>query len=236
MKTSTHPLLRPAALLACAGLFAVVAAGAAQAQQNTVYIGGASIQLDSRSTELQGPAGTTRPGAFIEVGDADTIVFGYKRALGDNLELDLALGVPPRHKSYGRGILTPFGQISSVKQVAPTLFLNYKFLDPKAQVRPFVGLGLNHTRFTGGKSTPAGDLASGGPTTVSLKSSTGLAWQAGATVRLQDRWSLTGVVGQAKVKSDATATTADPALGTVRRTTTIDFRPTVFALSLGYSF
>ncbi|MCX7670369.1 MAG: outer membrane beta-barrel protein, partial [Anaerolineae bacterium] len=173
---------------------------------------------------------------FVEVGDADTVIFGYKRTLSDNLELDVALGIPPRHKSYGRGILTPFGQISSVKQVSPTVFLNYKFMDPKAQFRPFVGLGINHTRFTGGKSTAAGDLASGGPTTVSLKSSTGLAWQGGVTVRLQDRWSLTGAIGQAKVKSDATATTADPALGTVRRTTTIDFRPTVFALSLGYSF
>lgn len=213
----------------------LAAFGAAQAQEQTVYLGGAYIKVDSQSPALKGGAPLPPPGANIDVDDARTIVFGYKRYFTDHWGVDFALGIPPRHKVYGKDFLKPFGQVASVKQVAPTVFVNYRFGDAGDRLRPFVGVGINYTHFTGGRSTASGEAASGGPTTIKLKDSVGLAAQVGVSYALTKEWSLNASFAMAKVKADQKATTTTRE-GPIVRTTTIDFNPKVFCVTVGYSF
>ena len=219
------------ALAAAAALCCL--ATAVHAQSQSVYVGGGYIKISSKADPLEGPS--TPPDARLDVDDAKTIIFGYQRYFTDNWGIDVALGIPPKHKVYGRGDLEGFGQISSSKQVAPTVFANYRFGQPGDKLRPFVGIGINYTRFTDTKSTTAGNWASGGETKLKLSDSWGLAAQAGVSYALTDKWSLCATVAAAKVESDLKATTTTNN-GTIVRRTTIDFRPVVFTMSMGYSF
>jgi outer membrane protein len=220
-------------LLAAAALSFAATGASAQAQQS-VYVGGAYIDIHSSAPPLEGGAALPPPGAQIEVDDASTVGFGYIYRFNERWAVEAALGVPPRHKTYGRGFLEPFGQVSSVKQVAPTVFVNYHF-SPFGAVEPFVGLGLNYTHFTGGRSTASGDAASGGPTRIELNDSWGAAVHAGASYKIDKNWSIVGTVAYADVQSDVKATTTTNS-GDVVGTTPLNFNPVVYTLSVGYSF
>lgn len=217
-------------ILCLAAGFACVAA---QAQENTVRVGIGNVDVRSKSDDFtsNGPAFLTPQPAGLTVGDATTLVVAYTRRINEHLDLDVVLGVPPKHDVNGRGTLAPFGVIAKVKQASPTVFINYKFGDDQNKLRPFVGAGINYTHFFNRQSTAAGQLASGGPTSIKLTDSWGLAAQAGATYKIDDRWSVTGSVATAKVKSDLTATT-----GSIERKTTIDFRPIAVTVTVDYRF
>jgi len=208
--------------------------GAAQAQHHSVYVGGGYFDINSKSDPLVGGAATPTP-VNLRVGDSSTLGFGYVYQVSDAWAVELALGLPPRHKVYGEGFIAPFGQVSSVKQVCPTVFVNYHFGEIAPRLRPVAGVGLNYTHFKDMRSTPSGDAASGGPTTIDLSDSWGLAVHGGLSYQLSERLSLTGMVAYADVQSDLTATTRTSS-GNVVRTTRIDFRPVVYTLSLGYHF
>jgi outer membrane protein len=210
-----------------------LASFAAWGQQNTIKLGVAHLDIRSQADNLSsnGPAFLTPQPAGLSVGDATTLLVSYIRKLDDHWDLDLEAGLPPSHDTNGVGTLAPFGVISKVKQAGPTLFINYNFGAPDNKFRPFVGLGINYTHFYDAESTASGNLASGGPTKLELSDSWGPAAQIGASYKLAQNWSVIGSIAMAKVKSDLTATT-----GSIRRTTTIDFRPVVYTLAVGYSF
>lgn len=124
------------------------------------------------------------------------------------------------------------GQVlARVRQIAPTVFLNYKFGEPTSRWRPSVGLGINYANFDKRTSTAAGNALNGGPTHISMSDSWGLAAQVGLSYRIDERWSIQGALMTARVKSRLTATTAG-----VPRTMDIRFRPAVFTLTAGYAF
>lgn len=206
---------------------------AAHSQQNTVRAGVAHIMVHASSPDFTatGPAFLTPQPAGVNIANADTLLLSYSRALDDHWDVELAVGAPPSQDVLGRGTLAPFGVIAKVKQAGPTVFLNYTFGAKENKLRPFVGLGVNHTRFFDGKATDSGMLASGGPTSISLTSSTGAAGQLGLDYHFDPRWSLHASVIKAKVKSKLTATT-----GAIERRTEIDFKPVVATLCLGFSF
>ncbi len=210
-----------------------LAALAAQAQENTIKIGVAHLSIHSRADNLSsnGPAFLTPQPAGLSVGDATTLLVSYIRKLDDHWDLDFEFGIPPTHNTFGVGTLAPFGVVSKVKHAGPTLFVNYKFGAPESRFRPFVGLGINYTRFYDAESTASGSLAAGGPTKIELSDSWGPAAQLGASYKIDERWSVVGTIAVARVKSDLTATT-----GSIQRTTTIDFRPVAYTLAIGYSF
>ena len=110
--------------------------------------------------------------------------------------------------------------VLSAKNVAPTLLLNYHFFEPSDRLRPYVGAGINYTRFTDVKSSLASD--------VELGSSTGLALQAGFNYAIAKDWGLFASVAKIDVKSKVVAA------GATVLTTTVDFRPIVY--SAGFSF
>jgi outer membrane protein len=219
--------------LAAAFGFTCMAVQAQTVAENTIRVGVAHLGIHSKSDDFStnGPAFLTPQPAGITVDDATTLMIAFTRRLNANLDLDVVLGIPPKHDVQGRGTLAPFGVVSKVKQASPTVFINYNFGDEQNRLRPFVGLGVNYTRFFDAESTSSGNLASGGPTKIELSDSWGLAVQAGLNYKLADRWSVFGSVATADVKSDLKATT-----GSIERRTKIEFRPVAVSVGVGYSF
>ena len=221
------------------GVALLALCGTASAQWS-VRGGLTHIAPRSTATDAVGPMLPGPPsGISIDVKNKATAFLSLAYGLNPNMELELALGYPPTHDVTARiaGNLPPHiaafnGQkLAEVRQIAPTLFLNYKFGDASSQWRPFVGLGLNYTNFDKRKSTQANNALNGGPTDIRLTDSWGLAAQAGVSYRLNDKWALNAAVATARVKTHLTATTAGQA-----RKIDIRFRPTVFTLSAGYVF
>ncbi len=221
-----------------AGWLAVWVAVPAQAQQNTVRLGVSNVQPHSSASDFTGPF--TPGGISVEVLNKRTLFLSISREINDQWDVELALGAPPTHDialTINNPALPASGQALSgqigarVRQVAPTLFANYKFFDKTSALRPFVGIGVNYTRFDKTSSTAAGDALNGGATSISLRDSTGLAAQGGVVYRFNDLWSVSATLATARIKSKITANT----LG-IERTADIRFTPRVLTLALGYSF
>jgi len=210
--------------------------GAAQAQDNnSIRAGVYLIQYDAQASDISGPF--VPPGVNLDVKDVQTMYFAYVRRLSPHWDLELAAGVPPKTETVGKGPAqlgsVPYsGQVVATSRwFAPTLLLEYKFLEESARFRPFVGLGVNFTHFFDNTSTSAGNAANGGPTKIDLSNSTGAAATVGFSYRLREHWSLYGSYSASQIKSNMTANTSG-----VIRTTTIDFRPSTIVLSVGHSF
>lgn len=238
--TLRHPLGAVAALtLALTGLST---AAQAQTQDYTVRVGYTHIAPNSSATDATGPfLFKPNSGISLEVQKESTLFFSVARRLDDRFEVELALGLPPTHDVTAKlnpSIVPGYvvsayqGQtIARIRQMAPTVFLNYSFGESSSALRPFVGVGLNYTRFDDRRSTPTGNSLNGGPTDIRLTDSWGLAAQVGLDYRINDQWSIHGSVATARVKTTLTATTAGAA-----RTMDIHFRPVVLTIAAGYRF
>lgn len=201
-----------------AALLAAFAAGAGA--QNVVKLGVARYTTDSKTNGITGIG--VPPGADAETGDATTLLVVYERMFTPNLGVELALGVPPKIDAQARGSVAFLGKVLSAKVVAPTLLVNYHFGAEGDRFRPYVGAGINYTRFTGIESTIA--------TSVEMSDSTGLALSAGIDYSFGRQWGLFGSVTRINTHSDLVAVS-----GTVL-STHIDFRPIVYTLGVSYRF
>jgi outer membrane protein len=233
----SHHTLRLASLASVLAL----GAGAVQAQvqpqpQHTVFAGGIYIDVHTSSDPLSFNPPRALPGAAeIEAGDASTVLFGYIWRFSQPWSAEVVLGIPPKHKAYGRGILEPFGQVGSFKQVAPTVFLNYH-PGPWGRFDPFVGAGINYIRFASVRTTASGNLANGGPTEFDLADSWGPAVHVGTTFALDKGWSLLASVSYLRGRSDVTATSRQADGTTSVGTTRVKFGQVGYTLALAYSF
>ncbi len=233
-----------AAALAAATLAAAPAARAADLMDgnNTVYVGLAYLQNHSSMSDLSGL--NTPPGLNLNVGNAPALGFGYVRNLGGPWSFELALGVPPRIRTDAMGVnwaalgVSPGAGVTDVHVISPTAFINYHLLGKDVKFDPFVGLGINYTRFA--DNTALNTLnAHLGPTTISLSDSWGMAAHAGMLYHIDQRWSLVATLGIADVNSNLTSTSyspLNPSLITSQGKTTIHFHPVVYTVALGYSF
>lgn len=226
-----------ATLLATSGILALSAAHADDSSipNNTIRVGFYDIFYHASATDLSGPY--VPAGVNIDVKNVTTLYLAYVRRLQTHFDLELAFGWPPDTKTVGKGPAelgsVPYnGQvISSAKWFAPTLLLNYKFLDDSYALRPYIGVGVNYTTFYDRRSTQAGNEASGGPTRISLTSSVGPAATAGLSYRLPNNFSLYASYSITRVNSHLSADTA----GEIR-TSRIKFGPQALVLAAGYSF
>jgi outer membrane protein len=226
-------------ILAGLGLLAMGSAGQAIAKgpalDNEIRLGAYIVHYDAKADDLTGPY--VPPGVNVDVNDVTTTYFAYLRRLSPHFVGQLSAGVPPKTETVGKGLATvgsvPFaGQVvSTAKWFSPSIVLNYVFRDESQALRPYLGLGVNYTRFYDLQSTPAGDAANGGPTAISLTSSVGPVFVAGVRWHIKDRWSAYASYDVAQVDSDYVGNTA----GVLRRTS-IKFRPSTVVLSVGFAF
>jgi outer membrane protein len=205
------------------------------APPNTIRVGLYDVFYHPHAQDLSGPY--VPPGVGLDVKDVQTVYVAYVREFFHHLDLELALGVPPLTKTIGRGPTTlgsvPYnGQvISTARWFAPSLVANYVFLSPEHALRPYIGVGINYTRFYDRNSTALGNAASGGPTQLSLSASVGPTATVGLTYRIDRRWSVYGSYSFSEVQTNLVANTAG-----VIRTTHVSFGPQALIVSAGFSF
>lgn len=236
MTTPIASFARPA--IAAASLLAGCLAGAHAADAapaNELRLGAYFVHYATSAHDLSGPF--TPAGINIRVGDVTTPYLAYVRNLDDNWGLELAGGVPPKSRTYGKGPATvgsvPFNgqEVATARWFSPSLLLNYKFLDGSSALRPYAGIGVNYTRFYKLDSTPAGDAANGGPTRVKLSRSIGPAATVGASYQITREINVVAAYSLARVNSNYRSDTSG-----VIRTTTIHFNPRAWVVAAGYSF
>ncbi len=208
-------------LATCAlAALAIFGAPAALAQQHTLKAGAIRYQTDAKTNGITGVG--IPPGADADVGSATTLLFTYEYAVRPDLGVELVVGIPPKITARGAGTVAFLGEVLSARNVAPTVLVNYHFGKPGDTWRPYVGLGLNYTRFTDVK-TPYG-------WNVEMGDSTGLAAQLGVDFAVDKNWGVFASVARVNVKSKLVAT------GATVLQTTIDFRPTTYSLGVSYRF
>lgn len=219
-------------------LAASIAAGACaddEVYSNSLRLGYYYVTYDTHAEDIRGRY--VPPGANLKLKDVTTPYFAYVRRLNPHFSVELAMGAPPLTKTVGKGPATlgsvPYnGQIiTTARWFAPTALLTYSFFEESARLRPYIGAGINYTRFYSRQQTPAGDAASGGPTSIGLTTSVGPAVTAGLSYRISSHFFVYGSVSASEVDSDLTANTN----GVIRRTH-IAFGPRAAVLSAGYSF
>ena len=197
------------------------AGGQALAQENIFKLGVTRYTTDSKTTGVKGVG--VPPGADAETGDATTLLFIYERRFTPNLGAQITLGLPPRIHARATGSVAFLGDdVLSAKNVTPTVTLNYHFGQPGDTWRPYVGAGINYTRFVSIRSTLADD--------VKMKDSVGLELQAGLSYAVDRNWGLFASVARIDVKTDLVA------VASTVLTTHIDFRPVTYSFGAWYRF
>ena len=221
--------LGAAVALAASGAFA------ADAGPNDVRVGMYFVYFDSHATDISGPYAPS--GLNLKVNNLETLYLAYVRSFSTHIKVELAFGYPPLTRTVGSGPTSlgsvPYnGQsIATARWFSPTLLAEYEFGDESSRLRPYVGAGLNYTKFLARQSTAAGDAASGGPTSISLPASLGPAVTVGLSYAITDRWHVYASYSAAIVDTKLTADTAG-----ILRTSQIQFNPMTLVLSAGYSF
>lgn len=212
-KVSTLPLLGAALLLA--------AGGAAQAADNVVKASVSYYDTTGGADNVSGIG--VPPGADVKINGAWTAIFTYERMLTPNIGVELVLGIPPKTTADAAGSIAFLGNdILSAKAVAPTLLVNYHFGAPEDKWRPYVGVGINYTKFTSVQSRLGWS--------VEMGDSWGWAAAAGIDYAIDKNWGLYASLGYSDVKSNIVATSA-----TVL-TAEVDFKPFVYSFGLSYKF
>lgn len=213
--------MKTALQLLTAAVASTLIGGAACAQANIVKVGAIRYDAHSRTDGIRGIG--VPPGADAVVGDATTLLLTYERMFDRNLGVELVLGVPPRIKARATGTVAFLGDdILSARNVAPSILVNWHFGQEGDRWRPYLGAGINYTRFTGARSKLA--------PTVEMSDSVGLVVHAGIDVAIDKQWGAFASIARPQVKSDLVAT------GATVLTTTIDFRPVTYSVGLSYRF
>lgn len=197
--------------LAAAALTLATAAPLAQAQQAGDWLVRArALHLDSANRDSTGLNLSVNNKTFPEV---DISYF-----VTPQFAVELVLTYPQKHDLRSNG-----ANIGSLKHLPPTLLAQWHF--PMGALRPYVGAGLNYTRFSAVKFSPAVQAALNPRID---KNSTGLALQVGADYDVGDGWFVNVDLKKVRIQTDvfAGATKAG----------TFKVDPVLFSLGIGKKF
>ncbi len=151
----------------------------------------------------------------LDVDARTTVELDFSYFVTRNLALELILATKKHEVSAG-GV-----PVGSVKHLPPTLTLQYHFV-PDAQFRPYVGAGLNFTRFY--------DVNLGGGTLTVDKSSFGPAIQVGFDIELTRRVFLNLDVKKIWMDTDVKAAATGAPVANLK------INPVVFGVGIGMKF
>lgn len=180
-------------------------------------------------------------------------VSGTQATLNSNTQLGLALAymftdhwgvellaaTPFQHNVGVRGVSAATGvpgldgKLASVKQLPPTLSLQYYPLAPTSALQPYAGVGLNYTFFYG--EDLSGDRKAEGFSNLKLRDSVGLAGQLGVDYKLTDHVMLNAAVWYVDINTTASVD-GPTALGVGRTKVNVDVDPWVYMVGVGYTF
>ena len=155
---------------------------------------------DSGDIKLDG----TKVGGTKATLDSDTqlgLAFAYM--LTDHIGLELLAATPFQHEVGVKGLGAGLdGKLANIKQLPPTLSLQYYPMEPTSKFQPYAGIGLNYTLFFDE------DLSSSrkaqGFSNMKLKDSVGLAGQLGMDYMLTDNLLVNAAVWYVDIDTKAT--------------------------------
>jgi outer membrane protein len=157
---------------------------------------------------------------------------GLTWMLDDHVSVDLPLALGFKHDLMGAGAIAGVGKIGEAKALPISLLAQYRFMEPSAQIRPYVGAGPTYAKFYKARSTAVLTSLTGGsptnPTTLTIDSKLCLTVQLGASIAVAPRWSLDVSVLKTMLK-----TTAHLSSG---QTLDVKVNPTSYTVGLGYQF
>ncbi len=176
--------MRKTSALLLSGLAAAMALVAAPAMAQskgdwTLGVGIHAVDPKSDAGDLNGSA--LGLGSLPTKVDSDvkpTVTFEY--FVADNLGIEVLAALPFKHEVSIAGV----GKVGETKQLPPVVSLQYHFAN-SSKITPFVGLGVNYTKFfsTDSKGALAG-------TKLKLEDSWGLAAHVGMDIALSEKGAL----------------------------------------------
>jgi len=199
----------------------IVRAGAARVAPNE----------DSGNLKLDG---TKVAGTKATADNSTQLGLTFAYMLSDHVGLELLAATPFSHtigvKGLGPGL---DGKLADVKQLPPTLSLQYYPMDSSSKFQPYAGIGLNYTKFFNNDLT--GERKQQGFSNLKLKDSVGLAGQIGMDYMLTDRVMLNASIWYIDI--DTKASVDGPSALSVGKTKVdVDIDPWVYMVGLGYKF
>ena len=225
-----------------ASLIAVaLAAPLAQAHQTGDFIirAGAATTApheDSGELKLDG-AKVSGTKATLDSNTQLGLAFAYM--LTDHLGLELLAATPFQHTVGVRGVSAATGidgldgKLANVKQLPPTLSLQYYPLAPTSKFQPYAGVGVNYTLFF--DEDLSGQRKQQGFSNLKLKNSVGLAGQLGFDYMLTDHLLVNASVWYVDIDTQATVD-GPTALGVGRTKVDVEVDPWVYMVGVGYKF
>jgi outer membrane protein len=197
------------------GLTAFAGIGEAKADQSPWMIRGrAIIIMPQESAKLSIP-GNLRINNQV-MPEADITYFFDK-----HWAAELILAVSQHEIKHTSGL-----NLGKTWVLPPTVTVQYH-LDPDSQkFRPYIGAGVNYTKFFGhGDADPV-------VTNVKLKDSVGFALQAGFDIPINDHWTFNVDVKKVWMNTKATGDLSTPAIVKAD----VDINPVIVGVGFGYRF
>jgi len=183
---------------------ATLIAGAAQAAAGDYLVRGRVISVQ--------PSSSSAPVTGVSVANQTTLEVDVTRFLTDNIALEL-IAATTKHD-----VLSAGSKVGTVGVLPPTLTAQYHFT-PNATIRPYVGAGLNYTRFYSVNLGTGIDVS---------KNSFGGALQAGVDFQINKDVFINLDVKKIFMKTDVTNNGA--------YLTTLKIDPVVIGLGVGMKF
>ncbi|KEZ23374.1 Outer membrane protein W precursor [Glaesserella parasuis] len=200
-------------------------AGSAVAHEAGSFIvrtGGVFVNANSSSKT------TTPVEVKLNVNDNAQLGLTATYMLSDNIGVELLGATPFSHKVSANVPVSnlALGDVVKVRDLPPSLYVQYYFLDKNAGSRPYVGAGLNYTRFFGAKAL--------NPAITNLqvkKHSFGPVANAGIDIKLTEKVSLNTAMWYTRIKTKANF----DALG-LSHEVKIKLDPIVYFTGISYKF
>ncbi|MEG9490576.1 OmpW/AlkL family protein [Mannheimia indoligenes] len=196
MKKTTLAILLGSTLLAGSAM-------AHQAGDTMFRFGAVHVKANSSST-------TTTPAKLVDVDltvkNNTQLGLTATYMLADNVGIELLGATPFSHKidAYVPQLNLDLGPVVSLKQLPPSLYAQYYFFEPNAKVKPYVGAGLNYTRFYHAKSVDSA------VTNLNVKKhSFGPVANLGVDVKLTDNIYFNAAAWYTRIKTTAKFTAKD---------------------------
>ena len=174
-----------------------------------VRVGVAQVAPDASSGSVLGGG--------VDVEDATGLGFSGTWFATPHIGIEVLAALPFEHDIVGSGALSGV-DIGSTKHLPPTLSLQYHF-QPQGQIRPYVGAGINYTRFSS-VDLPAGFTIE--------KNSFGPSLQAGVDIEISKGIFLNFDVKKTYIRTDLKSNGTK--LGTIK----VD--PVLLGVGVGYRF